>query len=207
MSKDDKRDAILERISEVLIKQNRNVIELEAVLDQSGVRTAELDAAFDDADDLLIALVRRFAKELSEPLRPRSEHDGDEFADLRGRLSEFGAGLENAYASLLIGFFRLAMTEGSRHKAIRGRLFDEGPGAVTAALSSFLERARAADRIRCDDCSLAAEQLMGMFREPLYQEISLHSTELINRDGQSSSVSPALDIFLRGYGRSEGARQ
>ena len=44
---------------------------------------------------------------------------------------EFGLGVSKAYSTVLIGFIRAAITDGSRHKAVRERIYTDGPGAIT----------------------------------------------------------------------------
>ena len=106
----------------------------------------------------------------------------------------------------MIGFYRVAMTEGSRRRPLRHRIFTADSGAVAAALRDFLERMVAAGWFDVGDCGFAAEHLMGLLREPLYQDLTLHSHDLIGDADPSSAVREAVDIFLNGCGTRERAR-
>ncbi len=99
------------------------------------------------------------------------------------------------------------MTEGARRRSRRHRFYEEGPAALARALSGLLlQRAVAAGVLTIKDCALAAEQLIGMLREPLYQEIALHSQELTFRDDATLALRAAVDVFLEGCNDRQGSR-
>ena len=98
----------------------------------------------------------------------------------------------------MVGLYRVGMTEGSRRRSLRQRFYEAGPGALSRALGDYVGGAVAAGVVAIEDCSLAAEQLMGMLREPLYQEIALHSQELVFQESASLAVRAAVDVFLDG---------
>ena len=198
-----RRDRILEAVSRVLTEQKRNATEMQAVVEDSALPLREVIAEFPDLDDLVIAIASQQAARVTEPLRSATRSDA--FDDVRSTLIEFGTGLRAAYSSVLIGFLRVAMTEGSRHKEIRRRIYDEGPAAITAALCDYLDAAARKGKLAFANSAYATESLMGMLREPLYQELTVHSQELTFYGSAEEAVQHAVDIFLRGCNAQETA--
>jgi AcrR family transcriptional regulator len=191
-----RRDRILEVVSRVLTEQKRNATEMQAVVEDSALPLREVTAEFPDLDDLVVAIASRQAARVTEPLR--SAIQSGAFNDVRSELIEFGTGLRAAYSSVLIGFLRVAMTEGSRHKELRRRIYGEGPAAVTAALCDYLDAAARKGRLAFANNAYAAESLMGMLREPLYQELTVHSQEFTSYGSAEEAVEQAVDRFLGG---------
>jgi len=97
----------------------------------------------------------------------------------------------------LIGFLRKAMTEGLGHE-IRRRLYEEGPATITAALCDYLDAAARKGRLAFANSAYATESLMAMLREPLYQELTLHSQDFTFYGSAEEAVEQAVDIFLSG---------
>jgi len=198
-----RRDRILEAVSRVLTREKRNATEMKAVVEDSGLPLSEVIAEFPDLDDLLVAIASQQAARVTVPLR--SATPSNTFDDVRSTLIEFGTGLRAAYSSVLIGFLRVKMTEGSRHKEIRKRIYDEGAGAITAVLRDYLDAAARKGTLAFTNSAYAAESLMGMLREPLYQELTVHSQELTFYGSAEEAVQHAVDIFLRGCNARETA--
>ena len=197
---DDRRGRVLEAVSHTLAEQKQAAVELQAVVEQSAVSLADVQAEFPDLDDLLVALAARQADMLCGVLRG-TDRQGQE---VEATLTAFGLALEQTYSSVLIGFCRVAMTEGSRHRTVRQRVYDNGPGAVAAALGKFLEQAKAEGKLAIDDSRLAAEHLMGLLREPLYRALTLHSREIALSDDAASFVGEVVRLFLRGCNKDGG---
>ena len=190
-----RRDRILEVVSHVLTKQKRSAIEMQAVVEDSALPLSEVMAEFPDLNDLVVAIASYQAARATEPLR--SAMQSGAFDDVRSRLIEFGTGLRGAYSSVLIGFLRKAMAEGSRHE-IRRRIYEEGPATITAALCDYLDAAARKGRLAFANSAYATESLMAMLREPLYQELTLHSQDFTFYGSAEEAVEQAVDIFLSG---------
>jgi AcrR family transcriptional regulator len=198
-----RRDRILEAVSRVLAEQKRDATEIQAVVEDSALPLGEVMAEFPDLDDLVVAIASRQAARVAEPLR--SALRSGAFDDVRSKLIEFGTGLRAAYSSVLIGFLRVAMTEGSRHKELRRRIFGEGPAAVTAALRDYLDAAAGKGKLAFANSAYAAESLIGMLREPLYEELTVHSQEFTFYRSAEEAVEQAVDRFLAGCNAQEAA--
>ncbi len=197
-----RREQIVREVSRVLGEQKRAATEMQAVVEQSGLPLEEVNAEFPDLYDLAVAVAAREADEVSRPLRRELDKGGD-LGDVRGPLTEFAHGIHKAYSSVLIGFARVAMTEGSRQRAVRRRIFDEGLASVADVLRRYLEEAQVQGKLAVDNSGYAAECLMGLLREPLYLELTLHSQELTAYASSEEAVHAALELFLRGCSPAE----
>jgi hypothetical protein len=197
-----RRDRILQVVSHVLTEQKRNAIEMQAVVEDSALPLSEVIAEFPDLNDLVVAIASQQAARATEPLR--SAMQSGAFDDVRSKLIEFGTGLRAAYSSVLIGFLRKAMTEGLGHE-IRRRLYEEGPATITAALCDYLDAAARKGKFAFANSAYATESLMGMLREPLYQELTLHSQEFTFYGSAEEAVEQIVDIFLSGCNIQETA--
>ena len=191
-----RRERILEAVTRVLTEEKRNATEMRAVVEDSGLPLKEVIAEFPDLDELVVAIASREAARVCEPLRSAMKSGG--FEDVRSELLEFGAGLRAAFSSVIIGFLRVAMTEGSRHKELRRRIYAAGPAAVETALCAYLDAAAAKGKLAFVNAGYAAESLIAMLREPLYEELTVHSQELTFYASAEEAVEQAVDRFLRG---------
>ena len=192
-----RRDRVLEAVSRVLTDEKRSATEIRAVVEDSGLPLSEVFAEFPNLEDLVVAIASQEAARVTEPLR--SAMRSGVVDDVRSTLIEFGTGLHTAYSSVLIGFLRVEMTEGSRpNKNIRRRVYDAGPAAVTAALCDYLDAAAKKGKLAFANSAYAAESLMGMLREPLYQELTTHSQKLTFCGSAGEAVQHSVEIFLRG---------
>ena len=198
-----RRNRILEVVSRVLTEQKRKATEIQAVVEDSALPLRDVIAEFPNLDDLVVAIASEQAARMTEPLR--SALQAGAFDDVRSQLIEFGTQLRAAYSSVLIGFLRVEMTEGSRRKEIRRRIYEVGPAAVTAALCDYLDAAARKGKLAFANSAYAAESLMGMLREPLYQELTVHSQEFTFYGSAEEAVEQAIDRFLRGCNAQETA--
>jgi len=198
-----RRDRILEAVSRVLTEQKRNATEIQAVVEDSGLPLEEVMAEFPDLGDLVIAIAAQEAARVTEPLRSAMQSGG--FDDVRSELLEFGTGLHAAFSSVIIGFLRVAMTEESRHKELRRRIYAAGPAAVETALCDYLDAAAKKGKLAFANTAYAAESLIGMLREPLYEELTVHSEEFTFYGSAEEAVQQAVDRFLRGCNTREAA--
>lgn len=198
-----RRDDIVKVVSCALAEQKHNATEIQAVVDDSGLALEEVIAEFPDLDDLVVAIASRQAERVCGPLRSAMRSDALE--DVRSDLIEFGTGLRAAYSSVLIGLLRLAMREESLRRELHGRLYGAGPAVVTAVLCDYLDAAARNGTLTFANTAYAAESLMGMLREPLYGELTVHSQEFTSYASAEEAVEQAVDRFLGGCDTEETA--
>ena len=198
-----RRERILEAVTRVLTDEKRGATEIRAVVEDSALPLEEVMAEFPDLDDLVVAIASQEAARVTEPLRSAMRSGG--FDDVRSELLEFGTGLRAAFSSVIIGFLRVAVTEESRHKQLRRRIYAAGPAAVEKALCDYLDAAAGKGRLAFANTAYAAESLIGMLREPLYEELTVHSEEFTFYGSAEEAVEQAVDRFLWGCDAREAA--
>jgi len=192
----ERRDRILEAVTRVLTDEKRAATDIEAVVEDSGLPLEEVIGEFPDFDDLVVAIASQQAARVIEPLR--SAMQSGRFEDVRSELIQFGAGLRAAFSSVVIGFLRVALEEESIHKELGRRIYEQGPAAVETALRDYLDAAARKGKLAFANMTYAAESLIGMLREPLYQELTVHSQEFTFYGSAEEAVEQAVDRFLWG---------
>ena len=197
------RGRILDVVSRARTEQKGDAIGMQAVVEDRALPLREVIAEFPDLNDLVVAMASQQAARVTEPLR--SAMQSGAFDNVRSRLVEFGTRLRAAYSSVLIGSLRKTMTDGSRDKEIRRRIYQEGPAAIAAALCDYLDAAARKGKLTFANSAYATESLMGMLREPLYGELGLQSQEFTLYGSAEEAVEHAVDIFLRGCNTQEAA--
>jgi len=198
-----RRGRVLKVVSRALTEQKGDAIEMQAVVEDRALPLREVIAELPDLNDLVVAMASQQAARVTEPLR--SAIQSRAFDNVRSRLVEFGTRLHAAHSSILIESLRKAMTDGSRHKEIRRRIYQEGLAAIAAALCDYLDAAARKGKLTFANSAYAAESLMGMLREPLYGKLSWQSQEFTLYGSAEEAVEHAVDIFLRGYNTQETA--
>jgi hypothetical protein len=72
-------------------------------------------------------------------------------------------------------------------------------------LRDYLDAAAEKGKLAFANSEYAAESLMGMLREPLYEELTAHIQEFTFYGSAGEAVQRAVDIFLRGCDAQERA--
>lgn len=195
------RDAMLHSLTLSLEDPHGTLLGLDPVLEREGYSHEEVRSAFGCIDDLLVAIAERKAAYLITPLT-----DTQRIADLdvvRVVLTEFGTKAWGEYSSSIIALVRLMMAEGARSPDLRKRVYDAGPASVALELRKFFSRAHGVGVLSVSDAHLAAEQLMGMLREPLYQALMLHPAGPATPADASGPVAASIDLVLDGCARGQ----
>lgn len=195
------RDAMLHSLTLSLDDPHGTLLGLDPVLEREGYSHAEIRSAFGCIDDLLVAIAERKAAYLITPLT-----EAHRIADLdlaRRVLTEFGTQAWREYSGSIIALVRLMMAEGARSPDLRKRVYDAGPASVALELRKFFSRAQGLGVLSVSDAHLAAEQLMGMLREPLYQALMLHPAGPATPADASGPVAASIDLVLDGCARGQ----
>ena len=195
------RDAMLQTLTLSLEDPHGTLLGLDPVLEREGYSHDEILSAFGCIDDLLVAIAERKAAYLITPLT-----GAQRIADLdlvRSVLTEFGTLAWREYSNSIIALVRLMMAEGARSPDLRKRVYDAGPASVALELRRFFSRAHGLGVLSVSDTHLAAEQLMGMLREPLYKALMLHPAGSATAADASEPVAASIDLVLNGCARGQ----
>ncbi|MEW6122452.1 MAG: TetR/AcrR family transcriptional regulator C-terminal domain-containing protein [Pseudomonadota bacterium] len=195
------RDAMLHSLTLSLEDPHGTLLGLDPVLEREGYSHEEIRSAFGCIDDLLVAIAERKAAYLTTPLTQSQRIDDLDL--VRRVLTEFGTHAWREYSSSIIALVRLMMAEGARSPDLRKRVYDAGPASVALELRKFFSRAHGLGVLSVSDAHLAAEQLMGMLREPLYQALMLRPASPATPVDASGPVSASIDLVLDGCARGQ----
>ncbi len=171
---------------------------IDRIIERSGYSRPHILSAFGSIDDLVVTIAERKATFLSTPLR-----DCRTIVDLqsaRGVLIEFGKLAWNEYSTSIIALVRLMIAEDARSSDLKRRVYDAGPSAVAFELSQFFIKANGTGVLKVPETHLAAEQLLGMLREPLYEALVLHPVGSSASD-EAGAVAASVDLVLDGCKR------
>jgi DHA2 family multidrug resistance protein len=183
-------------VSEALADPSDAFAGLNSLLDRSGYSEDDVRSTFGSIDELVVALAKRNAIVLSQPLMRGM--GPSTLADVRDTLIAFGLGAWKEYSTTLVGFVRMMMAEGTRNPPLKKRLYEAGPATVTLKLREFLSEANKRGILSISDPRLYAEQVMGILREPLYQALML-SPATRPEEAAADRVKASLERFVQGY--------
>jgi hypothetical protein len=147
-------------------------------------------------------IVERKAHLLVKPLIEHGKIVDREFA--RRVLTDFGTLARREYSTSLIALVRLMIAEGARNPDLRKRVYEAGPAAVAFELQKLFSDAHEAGILKVPDSHLAAEQLLGLLREPLYQALKFNS-EAPSTIDEKEPVMTSVDLVLDGCAKPEGS--
>ncbi|MFG1428865.1 TetR/AcrR family transcriptional regulator C-terminal domain-containing protein [Roseixanthobacter glucoisosaccharinicivorans] len=159
------KDEIIVLVARALAIPNSSGQGISSILARIGVAEEEVRSAFGDKESLIVAIAQREAWLISEPLVTWRGGTAEGFARA---LMKFGYIAAGEYSRRLIGFVRMMAIEGARYPSLERKVHDVGPAFVTLKLREFLSTGNRCGVFAIPDPQLAAEQLMGLLREPLY---------------------------------------
>ncbi|MBB4046948.1 MULTISPECIES: TetR/AcrR family transcriptional regulator C-terminal domain-containing protein [Sphingomonadales] len=192
------QDDMLHTLSAKLDDSSETLNGIDPVLKRGGYSKQEILSAFGSIDDLLVTIAERKAALLSDPLVNCGQIIDVEFA--RRVLTNFGILAWKEYSTSIIALVRLMVAEGAHSPDLRKRVYEAGPSSVAFELCQFFAKAHRAGVLNVPQAGLAAEQLLGMLREPLYEALVLNPAAASACDG-SGAVAASVDLILDGCKR------
>jgi DHA2 family multidrug resistance protein len=192
--KQEARTGIVLAVRQALADPHDALAGIGPILARAGCDERNVELAFDDADALIVAIAEHQAGLLSQPLT--AEARLSTVVDTRDILVAFGCLAWQEYATTLVGFVRMMIAEGTRNPQLKERVYEAGPASVTSSLRGFLSEASKSGILSISDAQLAAEYLMGMLREPLYQALMLN--RLPNDEPAAERVEASVARFIDG---------
>lgn len=157
------RDAILEEAADAIARSSHNVTSIEAVIAAMRFSKEDVVDAFGSGYGLLTALVERLALSILEPLANRTSGHG-----IHERLNAFGQRvIEARRSSQLQCLYRIALNNAVRKNGVTQDFYRQGPGLVTAGLTSFFDAAQAAGAVAPQASHALASHFMALMRSTL----------------------------------------
>ena len=193
------RAVIVGAFSEALSGLSDDAAGIGSVLRSTGYSDMQIKQAFGNTDELLVAMAEHEAALLSYPLIVASPKTVN---DVCASLTAFGRLAWTQYSTTIAGFMRLISSEGVRQPSLMRRIREAGPDTVLRELCAFLSQADAGGVLAVANVRRCGEQLMGIFRVPLYEAMlrSPHQTHGCEAEGY---VVQSVRRFVAGCSRME----
>jgi AcrR family transcriptional regulator len=190
-----RRETLLEAAAAVFFEQGYAAASIDAIIERAGGSKRNIYNEFGSKEGLFLALITENADKVLSSLAIE-EIEGP---DLRETLTAFGRRLMDGYMSpVLIGIYRMAVTEANRFPELVKSFYEQGPGRATFQLAGVLERAKKRGEIRVDDCHRVAGHFVGMIRDNLHLQVVLGLRPPPSAKEAKKAIDSAVEVFLNG---------
>lgn len=169
---------------------------MDAVARAANVSKATVYAYFASKEDLFEAMVARGSSQRFASLM-NADLDALPAAEALSRVAHEFLGVLTSPQSLKT--MRAVMAEAGRRPDLAARFYRAGPGRVLAALTAYLERAKARGQLAIDDPRTAAELFFGMIRGDLHLRRLLGLADAPEAAEVGHLADAAVDLFLRAH--------
>jgi AcrR family transcriptional regulator len=194
----NRREALLRAAAEVFFEQGYAATSIDAIIERAGGSKRNIYNEFGNKQGLFSAIVTENADKILATL----VIEDIEGRDLRETLTAFGRHLMDVSMSpVLIGIYRIAVTEANRFPDLVTSFYEQGPGRAASRLAEVLEGAKERGDIRTDDCVRAASHFVGMIRDNLHLQVVLGLRPPPSDAEAQEAVDSAVEVFLNGVGR------
>lgn len=191
----EQRNDILNTLSVALRDPTGALFGIDPILDRQGYSRRQVVSVFGSVEEFLVLITKRKAAFLSTPFTECALITDLEFA--RRVLTDFGTLAWDEYSTSIIALVRLMMAEGARSPDLRRRVYEAGPVSVACKLRQFFSKAHEDGVLTIPEPRLAAEQLLGILREPLYQALMLNPAPPPAAD-EEGPVAASIKLVLNG---------
>ncbi|MCF4166183.1 TetR/AcrR family transcriptional regulator [Zavarzinia compransoris] len=169
---------------------------MDAVAREAGVSKATVYAHFASKEDLFEAMVARGSAERFASLM-HADLDSLDPEQALSRIAHEFLGVLTSPQSLKT--MRVVMAEAGRRPDVAARFYRAGPARVVAALTAYLERAKARGALDIDDPRIAAELFFGMIRGDLHIRRLLGLADSPDAADVARLADAAVASFLRAH--------
>jgi AcrR family transcriptional regulator len=196
-----RREALLQAAAEVFFEQGYAAASIDAIIERAGGSKRNIYNEFGNKEGLFLAIITENADKVLSTLA-MEEIEGH---DLRETLTAFGERLMAGYMSpVLIGIYRMAVTEANRFPDLVKSFYEQGPGRATSQLAEVLEGARKRGEIRTDNCQRLAGHFVGMIRGNLHLQVVLGLRPPPSNKEMREVVASAVEVILNGVRARKG---
>ncbi|MFZ2871664.1 TetR/AcrR family transcriptional regulator [Zavarzinia sp.] len=191
-----KQRQVMAAASELFMDQGFAGTSMDAVARKAGVSKATVYAHFASKEDLFEAMVAQGSVERFASLMTADLDTLGVEAALSTVAHEFMGVLTSPQS---LKTLRLVMAEAGRRPDLAARFYRAGPAKVMAALTAYLERARARGDLDIEDPRIAAELFFGMIRGDLHIRRMLGLADQLQRTDISRLADTAVAVFLKAH--------
>ena len=198
----EKRAAILEAAKQLFLRQGFAGTSVEQIAAAAGVSKLTVYSHFGDKDALFVEAVK--AKCVAQMPDEAFERPGRDIrASLQAIAEKFHALVSSEDA---VALQRVLMTDGRDNPKLCQLFWDAGPARIRANLTRFLQEAVDAGLLDIPDTALAAEQFLCLLKGTVNMQVLLPGLCVMHGHDAATHVRNVVDLFVRAYGRRDGAR-
>ena len=190
-----RRDKILDAATEVFCQNGFDAASLQEIMAMAGGSLATLYRLFGNKEGLFEAVIERnseqMIKKLASPLM-----QGKEPVEV---LQTLGSNFIDILSSPMVGsIHRLLIAESGRNPKLREIFVKTAPERNLRAVADYLQTLVNSGYLQLDDCYIAAQQLLNLFKGNYHMRCVLGETVVISEQEKKQYVTSAVSLFLKG---------
>jgi AcrR family transcriptional regulator len=195
-TRDERREAILKVAREVFFEQGYTAASMSTIAARLGGSKGTLYNYFKSKEELFEAQVRERCGAAADRISDVSAEG--EPIEVLSRLGE--QYLEHLYSEETVQMFRILVAEAQRSPELARVFYEVGPARGQKGLEDYLEGARARGALDIPDCTLAAEQLLSLWKGRTHLQFLLNLIPPLTRAEIRLQIAQAVSAFMRLYG-------
>jgi AcrR family transcriptional regulator len=190
-----RRDKILDAATEVFCQNGFDAANLQDIMSLAGGSLATLYRLFGNKEGLFQAVIERTSGHMIEKLASPCTQGKDPVEVLQA----MGVSFLDLLSSPRVGaIHRLLISESSRYPQLREIFIKTGPERNLRAVADYLQTLVDSHYLQLDDCYMAAQQLLSMFKGNFHMRCVLGETVILSDEEKNRYVQSAVAIFLNG---------
>lgn len=193
-----RRDKILDAAEESFIQNGFEATSLQEIMSKAGGSLATLYKMFGNKEGLFRAIIERATGNVSATLAPPGKLDEDP----QKVLTEMGIAFINMLTSPYVGaIHRLLISESARYPQLREIFMKTAPERNLRRVADYLQKLNDSGYLAVEDCSIAAQQLVSMFKGTMHMRCVLGEEVILSEEEKLRFVTSAVKLFLHGCKR------
>jgi AcrR family transcriptional regulator len=195
----DRRAQILAAAEEIFFEKGYERACIDDLIARVGGSKRTIYNTFESKEGLFTAVVREILTEHGRQIHAIADSDAAGGTDLKQIVREYARAMQHiVFAPRLLALYRLVVGESARFPHLAKAWYDEGPRKVAVELTNILERHKAKGEISVSDCSMAAEQFLGLVRDNNYMAVMLGLCSPPDARQAEARIDALVDLFLHG---------
>ncbi|WP_438864605.1 TetR/AcrR family transcriptional regulator C-terminal domain-containing protein [Neptunicella sp.] len=190
-----RRDKILDAATEVFCRNGFDAASLQEIMAEAGGSLATLYRLFGNKEGLFQAVIERTSGQMVDKLSSTFAREQDPVDVLHA----MGISFLDLLSSPQVGaIHRLLISESGRYPQLREIFIKTAPERNLRAVADYLQSLVDAGYLQLNDCYMAAQQLLSMFKGNYHMRCVLGDTVVLSDDEKKRYVENAVSIFLNG---------
>jgi AcrR family transcriptional regulator len=190
-----RRDKILDAATEVFCQNGFDAANLQEIMAQAGGSLATLYRLFGNKEGLFQAVIERNSSQMIDKLSATFAQEKEPAKVLHA----MGINFLNLLLSPQVGaIHRLLIAESGRYPQLRDIFIKMAPERNLRTVAEYLQSLVDSGYLQLNDCYMAAQQLLSMFKGNYHMRCVLGDTVVLSEDEKQRYIGNAVSIFLNG---------